>query len=272
MKGREIRESLRNGRRIYSTCVTALSPRIPEFLRQAGVDFAFIDTEHTPLGREALSWMCQTYAALGIPPVVRIPSPDAVEATKVIDGGAGGVIGPYIETLEQVEALVGAVRWRPLKGSRLQNALKNPSAIEPELRSYVEARNQDLLLILNIESVPAIENLDALLSIPGVDAVLIGPHDLSCSLGIPEQYQHPRFEEAVLTILRTARAHNVGAGFHFWEDIEREVSWARAGANLLIHSADITYIRHNLKRDLDRIRNTLGDEKHGARARDSAIV
>jgi 2-keto-3-deoxy-L-rhamnonate aldolase RhmA len=272
MKGREIRDALHKGRRVYSTCVTTTSPRVPEFLRQTNVDFAFIDTEHTPLGREAISWMCQTFTALGIPPVVRIPSPDPVEATKVIDGGAAGIIGPYIETPEQVQALVGAVRWRPLKGRRLQEALKNPDSIEPELRSYLENRNQDILLILNIESVPAIENLDSLLTVPGVDAVLIGPHDLSCSLGIPEQYRHTRFEEAVQTIFRKARAHNVGAGFHFWEDIEREVSWAQAGANLVIHSADITFIRHNLKRELDRIRTALGDEKHVTGERGSAIV
>lgn len=272
MKGRQIRESLHNGRRIYSTCVTALSPRVPEFLRQAKVDFAFIDTEHTPLGREALSWMCQTYSAMGIPPVVRIPSPDPIEATKAIDGGAGGIIGPYIETAEQVQALIGAVRWRPLKGRRLQEALRNPATVEPELRSYLESRNQDILLILNIESVPAIENLDALLATPGVDAVLIGPHDLSCSLGLPEQYRHARFEEAVQTVFRKARESHVGAGFHFWEDIEREVSWAQSGANLIIHSADITFIRNNLKRDLDRIRETLGDNPPSDDAGGSAIV
>src|SRR5262249_58793401 len=120
-------------------------------------------------------------------------------------------------------------RWRPLKGERLLAALRDPGTLEPELRSYLEARNEDTLLILNIESVPAIRNLDALLSVPGVDAVLIGPHDLSCSLGIPEQYGHPRFAEAVRTIFETARAHRVGAGIHYWEGLEQEIAWARAG-------------------------------------------
>src|SRR5438105_1213819 len=96
MRGREIREALHAGRRVYSTAVTAPSPRFPELLRKAGIDFVFIDTEHTPLGRETLSWMCQAFAGLGIPPVVRVPSPDPFEATKVLDGGAGGVIGPYV--------------------------------------------------------------------------------------------------------------------------------------------------------------------------------
>src|SRR6185369_5208339 len=109
-------------------------------------------------------------------------------------------------------------RWRPLKGRRLQEALRDPNTLEPELRRYLEARNEDTILIANIESVPAIESLDQLLAVPGLDAVLIGPHDLSCSLGIPEQYGHPRFDEAVRTIYRIAREHHVGAGIHFWAD------------------------------------------------------
>lgn len=261
MRGRDIRKALHGGGLVYSTAVTAPSPRFPELLKRAGVDFVFIDTEHIPLGRETLSWMCQTYAALGIPPVVRIPSPDAMEAAKVLDGGAGGVIGPYVETPEQVRALTGAGRWRPLKGGRLQDALRDPGSLEPELRAYLEARNEDTILILNIESVPAIKNLDNILAVPGIDSVLIGPHDLSCSLGIPEQYGHPRFDEAVRTIFRTARAHQVGAGIHFWEGIEQEVAWSKAGANLIMHSADLALVGQHLKSDLEKLRSALGDTR-----------
>ena len=261
MNGRAIRDALHTGRNVYSTAVTAPSPRWPELLLRAGVDFVFIDTEHTPLGREMLSWMCQAYAALGIPPVVRIPSPDPVEAAKVLDGGAGGIIGPYVESADQVRALAGAARWRPLKGRRLQEALRDPNTLEPELRTYLEARNDNTILIANIESVPAIKNLDEILAVPGLDAVLIGPHDLSCSLGIPEQYRHPRFHEAVATIFRKARAHNVGAGIHYWEDTAEEIAWARSGGNLIMHSSDIAFVGQQLKRDLAEIRSALGDSR-----------
>jgi len=272
MRGREIRQALHAGRLVYSTAVTAPSPRFPQILRQAGADFVFIDTEHTPLGRETLSWMCQAFAALGIPPVVRIPSPDPFEATKVLDGGAGGVIGPYTETPDQARALAGAARWRPLKGRRLQEALRDPGTLQPELRSYLEARNEDTILILNIESVPAVENLDNILSVPGIDSVLIGPHDLSCSLGIPEQYRHPRLDEAVRTIFKKARAHNVGAGIHFWEGIEQEVTWSRAGANLIMHSSDLSLLGQHWKQDLDQLRSALGDARKPAGGPGDEIV
>lgn len=261
MKGKEIREALHAGRKVYSSALVAPSSRWPSTVRNSGIDFVFIDTEHIPLSRETVSWMCMAYAGVGIPPVVRIPSPDPFEAAKVLDGGAGGVIAPYIETPEQVRGLVGVARYRPLKGRRLEEALRDPNTLEPELRKYLDDRNADTLLILNIESTPAIENLDRILSVPGVDSVLIGPHDLSCSLGIPEQYTHPKFDEAVRRIFSTARKHGVGAGIHFWTGLEQEVAWSKAGGNLIMHSSDLALFSQQLKRELTGLREALGDTR-----------
>src|SRR2546423_35938 len=223
MNGRDIIQNLHEGRRVFSSAMVSTSPLWPSLVKQAGVDFVFVDTEHTPIDRQTLSWICQTYQALGVPPVVRLPCNDPFEACKALDAGAGGIIGPYLETADQGRGLVGAVKLRPLKGRRLAEALHDRSALEPELAEDLEARNGDKILIANIESVPAIENLHDICSVPGLDAVLIGPHDLSCSLGIPEQYAHPRFDEAVRAIFRVAREHRVGAGIHFWLDVEQEV-------------------------------------------------
>jgi 2-keto-3-deoxy-L-rhamnonate aldolase RhmA len=257
--GSDVRQKLHQGKWVYSTSAIAPSTYWPAAVAQSGVDFVFIDTEHVPLDRATLSWMCRTYAALGVPPVVRIPCNDLYEALKVLDGGAGGVIGPYLETVEQARTLVSACRWRPLKGVRLDQALDDPNSLEPELREYLEKRNRDTVCIANIESVRAIENLEQIVRVPGLDAVLIGPHDLSCSLGIPEQYGHPRFDEAVRTIFRVARAASVGAGIHFWEDIDREAAWAKAGGNLVMHSSDLAIFRQTLKTELHSLRQRLGD-------------
>jgi len=261
MKGREIRKMLREGKLVYSTCATVQAPHWPQLVKQAGVDFVFLDTEHTPISRETLSWMCKVYSSLGIPPVVRLPYPNAFEASKVLDGGAQGIIGPYVETADQVRELAGAVRWQPLKGSRLQEALQNPDCLEPELQSYLEDRNCDRLLIVMIESVAGIENLDEILSVPGLDCVFIGPHDLSCSLGIPEKYSHPKFDVAVRTIFSKAREHNVGAGIHFWEDLDMEIEWSRAGGNLVMHSSDVSLFGSGLKRELEGLRDALEDPR-----------
>src|SRR5262245_38574439 len=257
MNGREIIQALHAGRRVFSSAIVSTSPLWPTLARQAGIDFVFVDTEHTPIDRQTLSWICQTYQALGLPPVVRIPCNDPFEACKVLDAGAGGVIGPYLETAEQARALVGAVKLRPLKGRRLQEALRDRNILEPELRAYLDQRNGDKILIANIESVPAIENLEEICSVPGLDAVLIGPHDLSCSLGIPEQYGHPRFDEAVRTIFRVARRHRVGAGIHFWLGLEQELTWARAGGNLVMHSSDLASFSRTLTNEVGKLREAL---------------
>lgn len=257
MTAAELAQSLHSGRNVFGTLIVSPSPRWPEVVSGCGLDFVFIDTEHIALDRAELSWMCQTYAAIGLPPLVRIPAPDPYAATMVLDGGAAGVIAPYVETVEQVQQLRGAVKLRPIKGRRLQQMLGGVKP-EPELQSYIEAGAANRLLIVNIESASAIEALDDILAVPGLDAVLIGPHDLSCSLGIPEQWDHPRFLEACDTIFRKARAAGLGAGIHFWGSVEQQTRFLKLGANMLIHSADISLFQKHLRLELDAIRESSG--------------
>ena len=117
---------------------------------------------------------------------------------------------------------------------------------------------------------PAIENLHEICSVPGLDAVLIGPHDLSCSLGIPEQYDHPRFDEAVRTIFRIAREHGVGAGIHFWLGLEQEIAWAKAGGNLVMHSSDLAAFSRTLKAEIEQLRKALELRRMSAPATEPA--
>jgi 4-hydroxy-2-oxoheptanedioate aldolase len=250
-------ERLHAGDLLLGTLIVSPSPMWPKALENSGVDFVFIDTEHIALDRAQVSWMCQAYVRMGLPPIVRIPSPDPFEATKILDGGAAGIIAPYVETPEQARALRGAVKLRPIKGRRLEARLDG-TPFEPELEAYVGQRNEATALILNIESVPAIEALDAILAVPDIDAVLIGPHDLSCSLGIPEQYDHPKFREAARTIFQKARAAGIGAGIHFWGDLELEAAYVRDGANLMIHSADISLFQKHLRLEVSSLKKTLG--------------
>ena len=266
---RSFTERVRAGELLFGTLVVSPSPMWPKALENSGLDFVFIDTEHIALDRVQVSWMCQAYSRMGLPPIVRIPSPDPFEATKMLDGGAAGIIAPYVETVEQAQALRGAVKLRPIKGQRLEARLGG-TPFEPELEEYVHKRNAATALILNIESVPAIEALDAILAVPGLDAVLIGPHDLSCSLGIPEQYDHPKFRAAARTIFQKARAAGIGAGVHFWGDLQLEAAYARDGANLLIHSADISLFQKHLGLEVGALRQALGD-KAAARTSTGAI-
>lgn len=275
MTAAELRRRLRAGDVLLGTLIVSPSPRWPDAVRDCGLDFVFLDTEHVALDRSGLSWMCQAYAALGLPPIVRIPAPDPTAATMVLDGGAAGVVAPYVETIEQVRALYGAVKLRPLKGHRLQGLLEGSGAgpaLEPELAAYLQRAADGSLMLINVESVPALAALDSLLAVPGLDGVLIGPHDLSCSLGLPEQYGHPRFLKACETIFRQARAAGVGAGIHFWGEPEQQARFLSMGANFVIHSGDILLFRKHLGADLQAIRDAAGLAGRAPRDGEAVVI
>lgn len=258
MNAVELQSALAEGRRVYGTCITSPSPKWPAHIRQLGMDFVFIDTEHISIDRHQLSWMCEAYKALGLAPIVRIPSPDPYAATMALDAGANGVIAPYVESVEQVQALRGAVKYRPLRGKKLEEILQG-GPIESGLAAYLKSYNRTNLLIVNIESKPALDVLDDIVRVPDLDAVLIGPHDLTTSLHIPEQYDHPLFLQAVDDIVRKARGAGIGAGIHYWIGTERQIEWARKGMNLIIQSSDVTTFIHHLGRELRTIKEAVGD-------------
>ncbi len=255
----KLSDKLKAGKTIYGTCITSNAPLWGKAARNAGLDFVFLDTEHVPLERMEVAALCQLYSAMGIVPIVRIPSPDPFRACQMLDAGATGVVAPYIETVEQVLEMVGAIKYRPLKGTRLQNALQSPLTVEPELKQYLENYNRDKLCIINIESIPAVENLDNLLKVSGLDGVFIGPHDLSVNMGLPEMYDHPDFEREVETIIRKCRENNIAVGIHFSESPDRQVKWVKAGANIVIHSSDIAIFSQKLTTDINFIRQSIND-------------
>jgi len=255
----KLKRKLQNGQNIYGTCITVNTPNWPGLVSGANLDFVFLDTEHIPIDRSELAKMCRSYQACGLTPIVRIPKPDPYRASQAIDDGAIGVIVPYLESVDQIKQLVGATKYRPLKGEKLDAILNGDSIPSADLKSYLDNFNQGNLCIANIESVPAVERLDDLLSIEGLDAVFIGPHDLSINMGIPEQYDHPDFVDTVKTIITKARQHTLGVGIHFSLEPQRQIDWIKEGVNIVIHSSDMALFSKQLKSDIEIIQKAAGD-------------
>lgn len=241
-----LKEKLAAGKRVYGTCLSSTSPSWPLSLKKAGLDFAFIDTEHISMNRADLAKLCQVLKGYGIASIARIPSPDAYLASQAIDAGATGVVAPYLEKVEQVRDLVGAVKFKPIKGAFLQRLINGEELLNETMKAYIDKHNEGNLCIANIESVTAMSILDQLLSVPGLDGVFIGPHDLSVSLGYPEQYDHPVFEEAVKKIIHATRAKGLSIGIHFSLEPERQIKWVKEGANIIVHSFDIALFTQRL--------------------------
>lgn len=260
---------LKNGRRVYGTMVTSTSPHAVGVVASLGLDFVFIDTEHISLNRESLSWLCRLFAAQNVLPIVRIPSPDPHVARMALDGGAEGVVAPYVETVDEVKALCGAVKQRPLKGGRLESILAGEQVPEGTAR-YLRDYSRDRLLLINVESRLAMNRLDDLLSVPGLDGVVVGPHDLSVSLDLPEQYRSDAYLQAVKSIARRARSRVAISGVHFMDvgSVDEARSWMGFGFNFLILHADLVYVKRGLHHDL----RVLRDGREGSGGPDEARI
>ena len=111
MVGQDFRHALRAGNRVYGTLITSTSPKMFDSVLSLGLDFVFFCAEHVAYNPETLSWMCRAFKAAGINPVVRILEPSPFLATQALDAGACSVLVPYVEDVEDVLALVGAVKW-----------------------------------------------------------------------------------------------------------------------------------------------------------------
>ena len=263
MRGERIRACLHNGTRVYGTHVASLTnPLSAKMLAGVPYDFIFICNEHMPIDRTETSMLCQFYALHGISPIVRISAPDPHEAAMALDAGAQGIVVPYIETVAEVQALVGAVKYRPIKGRFLHELLAGTRQPAPKTVEFLHRFNRDNYLIIGVESVAAYENLDALLAVPGVDGVFMGPHDLTVSMEIPEEYEHPAFLALVTDVVRRARAANLGVGIHYSQAAtpdESFVTLMQEGMNWVLYGADVSLARTEMIKRLANFRAQMGD-------------
>ena len=238
MNGEECKAALRAGRRVYGTMfVSTRANRGDEALGGIGLDFLIVDNEHSPYSRAETSDWCHKLAGMGIVPFVRVPIPASHYITMALDGGAQGILAPYVERVEQVRECVAACKYLPLKGEAVQRAAHTADFPSEETRLWLAGRNKNNILVIGIESVAAMERLDDLLSVPGVDGAFVGPNDLSIQLGVPNQYQHPRYVEAVRRIHLACVKKNVPLVIHFFDHAMAE-PFIQEGVRFILYGND----------------------------------
>lgn len=268
MQGDLFREKLKNGERVYITHIVSPGNPIDLAIKMGvQVDGVFICTEHMPLDRSEVSNMCQVYALNGITPMVRIPHPCPRLAAQAMDGGAQGIVVPYVETVAEVKSVVGAVKYRPIKGEILDGYLDGSAPPSDKMKAFFNRFNKNNYLIIGIESVPAINRLEELVGVPGVDGVFLGPHDITCSMGIPEEYTNPKFIDTVCDVIRRCRKAGVGVGIQVDLTIPHFKPFLDAGMNFMFHIADVIKMRDKMNDEFVDLRKTYGDTytREGAR-------
>ena len=235
---KSLKEMARSGRLATGTfLVEFVTPGIGHILGGAGCDFAFLDTEHSGFGIETAKAGIRFLEAGGIPALVRIPSRDAHDIARVADIGAEGVMLPLVGSVEVAAAAVAALKYPPLgrRGVALQIAHDNYRAgpAAPKLA----AANDRTTLVLMIETAEGVEAAEAIAALPGVDALWVGHFDLSASLGIPGEFDHPAFRDATARICAAARRHGKGLGRLVTGQAEAERAYAD-GFRLLAWGGD----------------------------------
>lgn len=273
MTGNEFRNALRSGKTVYGTLITSTVPKMFDVTIGLGLNYIFLCNEHILYNQDALGWMCRAYKAAGINPVVRILEPSPYLATQALDAGAGAILVPYVENLEDVYNLVGAVKYRPLKGKKLKKILYGDEKPTPELEDYLRKQNRNNSLLLNIESPTGVNNMEQFFSVqsvdgPGVDGIVIGPHDLSVSYDMPEKYRSKEFLDLSCGIIAKARKHGVAAGGHTGSrgNLDLQLEWAKAGANIILHSSDMFLFADKLQEEMNCIRRAKGESAHETQA------
>ncbi len=255
MNGAEMRAKMRNGERVYGTMVSLIrNTRWTNVYGRLGFDYVIVDTEHSPTNRSEAADLAAAFVSNGICPVIRVPTTEPAETIKGLDAGFHGVLVPYCETPEEVKTVVHAARMRPLKGALHDQARDHGTYPSDASQRYLEERNKNVVVIIGIESVPAINNLEKILDVGGIDAIFIGPNDLSITLGVPDEYDNPTFIEATEHIIATAQKRGIPAGGH-WQtekDVER---WMGKGSRFVLFSSDTRALTEGYRHSLNKFRN-----------------
>jgi 2-keto-3-deoxy-L-rhamnonate aldolase RhmA len=238
MNGHEFKASLRSGERVYGTMfVKTRANKGDDALGQIGLNFLIVDNEHSPFNRAETSDWCHKLAGMGIVPFVRVPIPASHYITMALDAGAQGILAPYVERVEQVQECVAACKYLPLKGEAVDRAARTGTFPSEETKNWLAERNKNNVLVVGIESVAAMERLDDLLSVPGLDGAFVGPNDLSIQLGVPNQYQHPKYIEAVKHIHQTCVKKKVPLVIHFFDHAMAE-PFIQEGVHFVLYGSD----------------------------------
>ena len=215
MTPNHVKQRLRAGQPAFGALLNLADPLAAEIMASIGFEWLLVDTEHGPIDLATLATMFATITRYPVAPFVRVHELSEANVKRVLDAGAWGVLAPNVRTREEAELLVRACKYPPA-GVRSLGAGRFALSFRTDAQTYFARANDEILVIVQIEHVEAVKNIDAILSVPGVDACYVGPNDWCASAGLAPSLEppHPEFEDAMQAVLNAAKRHGVAAGIH----------------------------------------------------------
>lgn len=248
-----IKQRLRQGEPVYGTMISeAGTAGVVWMLAHAGFDFVYLDMEHGVFELPAVADMIKVARLAGIVPLVRVPDLAYHLVARVLDAGAMGIMLPRVETRAQVEQFVSYMKYPPdgVRGASGGRGHTDYTGAGP--RELVQHMNAHTLVVLQIERKRAVEDIDELLAVPGVDAAVIGPFDLTISLGEASP-SAPAVSAAIQRVVEAAARHGVAAGIHSPE-LAEALAWQQRGMTMLACSGDMGFLKDGMQRTIEGLR------------------
>lgn len=225
-----------------------------QMLAVADLDFALIDTEHSAFSQANVADLVAWLQATDIAPIVRVPQLDYHFIARALDAGALGIMVPNVKSGDEARALVSAAKYAALgeRGVGLGAALTRYQAVDPA--EFMAYSNDNTLLLAQIESVQALDNLDDIASTTGIDVLWVGQFDLTQSMGIPGQFEHERFLDALQQVIDAARRHDKAVGAQP-NSIDQARAWMDMGMSIISYSSDHAVYKSALSTAVGQLRS-----------------
>ena len=206
------KEKIKAGKTAYGVFVPMWCPNIVEIVGHIGFDYVILDAEHGPMAAENCEHMVRATDCVNITPIIRVAMNIRQNILRYLDTGALGVLMPQINSRAEIEAVIESVKYPP-EGRRGLAAVRAANyGLTGSLGDYVKEANQETMVIVQVETMQAIDNLGEILAAPGTDVIFIGPSDLSSAMGYPGQINHPEVQKMIGYLVKEIRAAGKAAG------------------------------------------------------------
>jgi 2-keto-3-deoxy-L-rhamnonate aldolase RhmA len=253
----KFREKLNSGRFCLGAGISFYDPAVTEALCDS-VDFLWIDLEHNPTSLESLQSQLIAARAGGAPALVRVPTSDVAWIKRVVDTGAEGIIVPQVRSAEEVRQIVSNCRY-PTLGTRGYGPRRPSNYGRNGGAEYLAHANEHLFVCVQIESIDAVRELDEILAVKGLDSIVLGPQDLSGSMGMLGQVHHPKVAETIAHIVTQARKAGLYVGMGMGNDVDFAVEAAKLGVQWVQCGSDFSYMVAFADQLYGRVRARLGE-------------
>ena len=247
-----LKTKLINNEFTLGSWITLGNTAIAEIMAKANFDWLVVDLEHSVISIDVAGELIRTIDLCGVTPLVRLTSNDENQIKRVMDAGSHGIVVPMVNTPEEAKRAVAATRYAPT-GTR-GVGLARAQGYGVNFQDYLKWQIDSPVVIVQIEHKDAIDNLDEILKVPGVDGFIIGPYDLSCSMGIPGEFTHPDFITAVNKIRNIGQKLGSPSGIHIVEpDVQRLEQSVNEGYKFIAYSVDIRMLDVSVRQGISTI-------------------